>query len=53
MDRLVWMHAVDPLCLAYGLARVFLVVESLIALFRSTPDIFQVPDWLKYIPHIM
>ena len=40
------------LCLVYGLARVFIVVECFIALFNSVPGVFEVPAWSVYFPHI-
>ena len=40
------------LCLAYGLARVFIVAECFIALFNSVPGVFEVPAWSAYFPHI-
>ena len=40
------------LCLVYGLARVFIVVECFIALFNSVPGVFEVPAWSVYLPHI-
>lgn len=36
----------------YVLARVFIVVECVIALFNSVPGVFEVPAWSAYFPHI-
>ena len=35
-----------------GLARVFIVVECLLALFHSEPGVFEEPNWSVYSPHI-
>ena len=51
--KFVSSAAVAAVCVAYCLARVFLVVESLVALFHSDPDIFLVPSWSTYFPHIV
>lgn len=59
MGRLVfWLgllagcFAVGFICLAYSLARIFIVVECFIALFNSEPGVFEVPSWSVYFPHI-
>lgn len=49
---LVGYLALVVLCLVYGLARVFIVVECFIALFNSVPGVFEVPAWSTYFPHI-
>ena len=41
-----------PIFLAYCFARAFLVVESVIALFHSTPDLYKMPTWSNYLLHI-
>ena len=33
-------------------ARIFLVVDCLIALFNSVPGVFEEPSWSTYFPHI-
>ena len=50
----VWIgyFAVGAICLGYGLARIFIVVECFIALFDSVPGVFEVPSWSAYFPHI-
>lgn len=37
--------------LAYGFARVFLVVESIISLRRMPVAMYETPDWSQRIPH--
>lgn len=44
--------ALGAICLGYGLARIFIVVECFIALFNSVPGVFEVPSWSLYFPHI-
>ncbi|KAL2072183.1 hypothetical protein VTL71DRAFT_11526 [Oculimacula yallundae] len=36
----------------YLAARVYLVVECFISLFRSPPDLYEKPVWASYFPHI-
>ena len=43
---------VVSICTTYCLARIFLVVECLVALFHSSPGVFTVPSWSLYFPHI-
>ena len=38
--------------LAYGFARIFLVVESVISLRRLPIGAYQTPDWSQLIPHL-
>lgn len=38
--------------IAYGLARIFLVVESLVSLRKLPVQTYVVPDWLLLIPHL-
>lgn len=52
LGTLVGYLAVGAICLSYGLARIFIVVECFIALFSSEPGIFEVPSWSLYFPHI-
>ena len=52
VGALVGYLALLALCLGYGLARVFIVVECFIALFNSVPGVFEVPAWSAYFPHI-
>ena len=49
---LVIYVAIAAVMASYCVGRVFLVVESLIALFQSTPDIYKMPAWSIYFPHI-
>lgn len=44
--------ALAVLCLGYGLARIYIVVECFIALFNSVPGVFEVPAWSTYLLHI-
>ena len=39
-------------CVSYVMARIFLVVECLIALFTSVPDVFEEPSWSAYFLYI-
>ena len=52
MVTLVGCLVLVALCLVYGLARVFIVVECFIALFNSVPGVFEEPAWSAYFPHI-
>ena len=52
LGTLVGYLAVGAICLGYGLARIFIVVECFIALFTSEPGTFEVPSWSLYLPHI-
>ena len=36
----------------YVVARIFIVIECFIALFRSEPGVFEVSHWSTYYPHI-
>ena len=49
---LVGWLVVVAVSLGYGVARIFIVVECFIALFRSEPGVFEVPPWSIYYPHI-
>lgn len=49
---LVGYLAVGAMCLGYGLARIFIVVECFLALFDSELGVFEVPSWSVYFPHI-
>ena len=44
--------AVAAVCLGYGIARIFLVVECFVGLFYSVPGVFEEPSWSAYFPHI-
>lgn len=44
--------ATAVVCIAYALGRVYVFIESLVALFHSTPGVFEVPAWPVYFPHI-
>ena len=48
IGTLVGYLVLVALCLVYGLARVFIVVECFIALFNSVPGVFEVPAWSTY-----
>ena len=54
LNRLRYLSyvAMTPVCLAYCFARAFLVVESVIALFHSTSDLYKTPNWPNYLLHI-
>ena len=39
-------------CILYILARSYLVVECLMALFHSQPGVFETPRWTQYLPHL-
>lgn len=52
LGRWVAYLVVGAVCLGYGLARIFIVVECFIALFSSVPGVFEVPSWSPYFPHI-
>ena len=49
---LVGYAIVGVICLAYGLARIYIVVECFIALFNSVPVVFEAPSWSAYFLHI-
>lgn len=62
-DRIVarqagwWSYTIlGPLCivcgLAYGFARIFLVVEALISLRSLPPAAYETPNWPQLIPHL-
>ena len=40
------------ICSINVMARIFLVVDCLIALFDSLPGVFEEPSWSAYFPHI-
>ena len=48
----VGFFPVVAMCLGYGLARIFIVVECFIAFFAPVPGVFEVPSWSAYFPHI-
>jgi hypothetical protein len=43
---------VGPLALVYLAARVFLVVECFINISQLPPEVYQIPQWSQYIPHL-
>ncbi len=44
--------AVGSIFFSYCLARMFIVVECFVALLNSDPNVFAVPSWSTYLPHI-
>jgi hypothetical protein len=46
----MWMWICMPL--AYGPARIFLIVECFINISQLPPEVYKVPQWSQYIPHL-
>jgi len=51
ISKLIYFAVAVP-CAGYCVARIFLVVECLIALFHSAPGVFIMPSWSPYFLHI-
>lgn len=51
--RILWIIITGGmLALPYLAARVFLLVECFINLSQLPPEVYQVPQWAQYIPHL-
>jgi len=51
ISKLIYFAVAVP-CAGYYMARIFLVVECLIALFYSSPGVFIMPSWSPSFPHV-
>ena len=52
LDGILYVILVVLLILAYALARAYLVVECFINLAHLPAEVYDVPSWASYFPHI-